>query len=299
LQLHWPEEAAEYSGSVRVESSDDLGAWRLIRNDVPVINLRTGGLRLVQNRLEFPSTKAKFWRVTWSPKTAPFELTGVSAYPTVDRPNPPKLTLISTGTHVGKQEGEIAFDFGAKLPVTQVNVALPEPNSAVKIELLSRDSATDAWHAVTEGEFFRVRGGSSEHRNAAIPIPINFDRYWLARRVQPTGPIGDVKLEAAWDVRILVFLAQGSGPFVLAYGNSSAGPASVSLDPLLKDVTVSPALAGSPHTLGGPDRLRPPAKTVPWKMAALWAALGLGVVLLAWMAYHLSREMGTSAAERE
>jgi len=41
--------------------------------------------------------------------------------------------------------------------------------------------------------------------------------------------------------------------------------------------------------LGGADRLRPPPRTLPWRMTVLWLALGLGVVLLAWMAYPSQR----------
>jgi hypothetical protein len=293
LQLQWPPGAPEYSGNIRVEASDDLGSWRLVKSDVPVVNLRTGGLELVQNLLEFPSTKAKFWRLTWLGKTAPFELTGVIACATLDRPIAPRSTLTVSGSHINKQDSELTFDLGAKLPVTQVNMALPESNSVLKIELLSRARASDAWHSITQGEFYRVSAGPSDHRNEPIRVPTNFDRFWLARQLQPGGPIGSVKLEATWDAVDLVFLAQGPGPFLLAYGNASASQSAVALDPLLKGVGVIPARAGAPHELGGTDRLRPPPKTVPWKMAALWTALGLGVLLLAWMAYRLSRELGT------
>ena len=91
----------------------------------------------------------------------------------------------------------------------------------------------------------------------------------------------------------LVFLAQSSGPFLLGYGNASADSSSVALDPLVKGVTVVQAQTGPSHMLGGADRLRPPPRTVPWRMTVLWLALGLGVVLLAWMAYRLSKELGS------
>jgi hypothetical protein len=110
--------------------------------------------------------------------------------------------------------------------------------------------------------------------------------------MQPAGRIGDVKLQATWDAMDLVFLAQGSGPFVLAYGNASAPSSGVALDPLIKGVTVVAARTGPSYVLGGADRLRPPPATVPWRMAALWSALGLGVLVLAWMAYRLSKELG-------
>ncbi len=292
LELHWAEGAPEFSGSLRIESSDDLGSWRVVKSDAPVIHLLTGGSELIQSRLEFPSTKAKFWRLTWVGKTAPFELTSVTAERTLDQPLAPQSAVTVTASVGTRRETELSFDLGAKLPVTQVNLALPESNSVRKIELLSRARAPDAWRRVAQAEFYRVSTGSSEHANEPIRIPINTDRFWLARQIRPTGSIPDLKLQVAWDALDVVFLAQGAGPFVLAYGNASVDPASVTLDPLVKGVTVIQAQTGPSYVLGGADRLRPPPRTLPWRMAILWVALGLGVVLLAWMAYGLSRELG-------
>jgi hypothetical protein len=159
------------------------------------------------------------------------------------------------------------------------------------MEIFSRARTTDPWRPVAQGEFYRVRSGTSDQINEPIRIPTNSDRFWLIRQIQPTGAIGDVKLQAAWDAVNIVFLAQGAGPFVLAYGNTLANPSSVALAPLIKGVTVVAADTGPPYVLGGSERLRPPPPTVPWRMAALWTVLGLGVLLLAWMAYRLSREL--------
>jgi len=41
--------------------------------------------------------------------------------------------------------------------------------------------------------------------------------------------------------------------------------------------------------LGGPDRLREPPDVKRWM---LWASLALGALVLGWMAWRLSREMG-------
>jgi hypothetical protein len=299
LQLHWPDGATEFSGNIRVESSDDLGTWHIVKSEAPVIHLLTGGSELVQSLLEFHSTKARFWRLTWVGKTAPFELTSVTAQPTLDEPIAPQSMVTITGSRISNRESEVSFDLGAKLPVTQLNLVLPESNSVLKVELLSRARPTDAWRLVTQGEFYRVTTGSSDHNNEPIRVSTDSDRFWLARQTQPTGPIGDVKLQATWDAMDLVFLAQGSGPFLLAYGNASADSSSVALDPLIKGVTVVQAQTGESHVLGGADRLRPPPKTVPWRMAVLWLALGLGVVLLAWMVYRLSRELGSGTPEKD
>jgi hypothetical protein len=291
LQLHWAEGAPEFSGSLRIDSSDDLGSWHLLKSDAPIIHLMTGGSELIQSRLEFPSAKARFWRLTWVGKTAPFELTSVTAEATLNQPLAPQSTVTVTpnlGTH---RESELSFDLGASLPVTQVNLVLPESNSVRKIELLSRARAADTWRQVAQAEFYRVSTGSSEHANEPIRIPTDTDRYWLARQTQPTAPISSLELQVTWDAMDVVFLAQGTGPFLLAYGNASVDSASVSLDPLLKGITVIQAQTGPSYVLGGADRLRPPPRTVPWRMTVLWLALGFGVVLLAWMAYRLLREL--------
>jgi hypothetical protein len=298
LQLHWPDGAPEFSGNIRIESSDDLGSWHIVKSEAPVIQLLTGGSELVQSLLEFPSTKARFWRLTWVGKTSPFELTSVTAQPTLDEPSTPQSIVTASGTRVGNKESELGFDFGAKLPVTQLNLVLPQSNSVLNVELLSRAHTTDSWRLVTQGEFYRVSTGSSDHNNEPIRIPTDSDRFWLARQIQPTGPIGNVKLQATWDAMDLVFLARGSGPFLLAYGNASADSSSVALDPLIKGVTVVQAQTGPSHVLGGADRLRPAPRTVPWRMTILWLALGLGVVLLAWMVYRLSRELGSGGTEK-
>jgi hypothetical protein len=296
LKLHWPDGEPEFSGAIRVESSDDLGSWHLVRSDAPVVNLRTGDAELVQDRLELPPTKAKFWRLAWVGRSAPFELASVTADLTSDRQDSEHATLIVAGNPVNDQSPEYSFDLGARLPTTRINIELPESNSVGKIQLFSRARATDAWRPITHGEFYRVQSTSSERRNEGISIPRNPDRYWLARLDPSTGPIGKgaPKLEVTWNAEDVAFLARGGGPYLLAYGNSSAVSGNASLSSLLSGVAVLRARLEAPRPLGGSARLLPPPRAFPWKLAILWVVLGLAVALLAWMAYRLSRELKKS-----
>jgi hypothetical protein len=107
---------------------------------------------------------------------------------------------------------------------------------------------------------------------------------------------GAPKLEATWNAVDVVFLARGNGSFVLAYGNGSAGPANATLGSLLSGVSVLRAKPEAPQSLGGSARLLPGPRVFPWKLTILWIVLGVGVVLLAWMAYRLSRELGKTKA---
>ena len=55
-------------------------------------------------------------------------------------------------------------------------------------------------------------------------------------------------------------------------------------------------LPGQAGELGGPDRLREPPDVKRWM---LWASLVLGALVLGWMAWRLSREMGAAPAARD
>jgi hypothetical protein len=202
--------------------------------------------------------------------------------------------LVVAGSRVINQEGELTFDLGAKLPVTQINLLLLETNSVRRIEILSRARTTDPWRAVTQGEFYRVSTGPSEHTNDALHVATDTDRFWLVREIQPAVPVDNLRLQVTWDAIELLFLAKGSGPYLLAYGNASANSSTVTLDPFIKGVSVAAARTGQSYVLGGSDRLRLPPKTVPWRMTVLWLALGVGVLMLAWMAYRLSKELTPS-----
>jgi hypothetical protein len=300
LQLTWPDGAPDFSGSLQVESSDDLAVWRLVKSESPVVNLRAEGAQLVQSRVEFPSTKAKFWRVAWVGKAAPFELSSVTADTAVSPPQAERVSLTVAATSGDDKRREFSFDLGTRLPVMQINMELPELNSVTKLQILSRARSSDSWRQITEADFFRVQSGASERLNDPITIATNFDRHWLARVTSPDGGIHDVapKFQVAWNAQDLVFLARGTGPFVLAYGSGSALGGSSELGSLLRGVTVQKAELGIPRSAGGPARLQPAPRVVPWKMVILWSTLGFGILLLAWMAYRLSREVSSTPAPK-
>ena len=81
LRLEWPPDAADFAGRVRVEASDSLNDWRVVNSAAPIANLHSDTQRLVEQRVEFAPTKAKFWRLSWSGAAAPFVLTSVLGEP--------------------------------------------------------------------------------------------------------------------------------------------------------------------------------------------------------------------------
>jgi len=293
LQFAWPDDAADFTGRLQIEASDDFAVWRTLAAAAPIANLHAGGRQLVNNRVEVPATRAKYWRLSWTARSAPFELTSVVAEPADSRIEAERSTLEVAGSASGAARGEYQFDLGARLPIERINLGLPELNTVIAVELLSRAQPRDAWRRVASRPFYRVNTADGELRNAPIDVAADSDRYWLARAAgltaAPAAP--PLRLQVAWTPSDIVFLARGSGPFMLAYGSASAPAAETDLSAMPAAVTVLRATLGARRQLGGQARLATPAE-IPWRRVLLWAVLASSVCLLAWMAYRVTREMG-------
>ena len=293
LQLDWPEDAAEFAGRLRVEASDELAGWRVLADAAPVANLHADGARLVERRVEFPATQAKFWRLSWAGAVPSFAITAVQVEPAAGRVELPRDEIASAGKPIADHPGELEFDLGAGYPVDRLNFELPERNSIVDIDVHSRDDPSLAWQPVIRHGFYRLETRNGEMRSGPVSIAPNSSRYWRIKLGQQGAGLGSVapRLQAGWIPDEIVFVARGEGPFQLAYGSAVALPSAGGLGGIPQDIAVVRATAGAQRLLGGEARLQAPPPPLPWKSWILWAVLGLGVALLAWMAYRLSKQL--------
>jgi len=297
ISVQWPSDALDFAGKLKIEAGETLGVWHTVIDGAPIANLHANGQQLIERRVELPGVRAKFWQLSWVGTAAPFEFTGASVEPALVAEQPARSRVAATGTAVAGQHGEIDFDLGVHAPVERINLELPTVNSVVSAEVLSRRDAQDSWHTVVRGGFYRLQADSQELRNGPIAVATNTSRYWRVRPLQPVNGIGPgiVRLEAQWRAHEVTFLARGGGPFQLAFGSSAATQAGAGFDALPEGIAVVSATLGAAQVLGGEARLQPPTAPFPWRIAVLWAVLGVGVLSLAGMAYRLSRNVGGRA----
>jgi len=293
LRMSWPAAASDYSGRVSVEVSDDLGSWRTIVAAAPIANLRANGQMLIENRIALAPTAAKYWRIKWLGAPPAFEISSVVAEPTESVAAPARATLEVGGKPDPANSNDYLFDLGAHAPVSRVNVLLPEVNTTAGVELSSRRMAKDPWRIVARAGFYRLKTADAEQQNAPLEVRVDNDRYWRARITDGAGPPrATLRLHVEWIPNEVTFLAQGQGPFLLAYGNATAIGAEADLSQIPATLQIAPAVVGPRQVLGGSTRLvgNPPA--FPRMRAVLWGVLLSAVILLAWMAYHLANEPG-------
>lgn len=295
FNLSWPADAPDFAGHLRIEASDDLGIWRTVVFSAPIANLHAGDARIIERRAELAPAKAKYWRLSWPDTPAPFELTSITAEPAQDRVDVTRETVTVGGKPIASKRGEFEFDLGAKLPVDRLTLELPEQNSIVEVEMLSRAAAQETWRHVTRTGFYRLKNAANaELTNGLVAIEPTADRYWLARVDMRGGGLGPSapKLRAGWLPHDIVFLARGAGPFTLAYG-SSAAQSVASLSGFPTTIAIANAALSDPRALGGAGRLEPVHQKLNlWsKTTVLWTVLVIGVAVLAFMAYRLAREL--------
>ena len=299
LELEWPADAADFAGRLKVEYSDSLDNWQLAVPGAPIANLHSAGQRLVEPRVETGSRQAKYWRLSWVGAAPPFVLTAVTAEPSKQNVDAKHLSLTAEGAPVAQAPGDFEFDLGASPPVDRVNLQLPETNTVVEVELLSRSRPTDTWRSIRRSGFYRLKSEAYELRNGPVSVPVDTDRYWLARVDRKGGGLGSgiPQLVAEWVPHQLVFVARGTAPFSIAYGSAAARSAAVSLAAIPRLFSIADASLAAPEALGGEARLLAPPTPYPWKSGLLWAILLIGAGLLARMAFRLFKDVGRNASQ--
>jgi hypothetical protein len=299
LELAFREPASGYTGTVRVEGSDDLARWSTLAAGAPVVALQFGGERLERKLVELGAARSKYLRLTWPAGQPPLELTAVQARPSGVAVEPARAWRTVEGTPVGDRPGEFGFDLEGRFPVDRLRVELPQDNTVIAAQMLSRADPQADWRPIASSVLYRLRQEPQPVASPALAIGANHDRYWLLRVDQKGGGVGRgvVRLEAGWLPQTLVFAARGDGPFQLAYGHARAQPSAYPIESLVPgfrtdaEVRAELATAGEQRTLAGAAALRPRRDYRTW---SLWGVLVLGVVLLAWMAWRLGKQVGAA-----
>jgi len=200
FDLKWPDDAAEFAGRLQVEAGEDRNTWRKVLDGAPIANLHVDGKKLIEQRVEFSPTQAKFWRLSWAGAAPSFALTAVRAEPAVGQGQIKRSKLAVNGKPMASRPGEFVFDLGASVPVDRINLQLPGHNSIVRVELQSRTSPADSWRPALEHGFYRLETRNGEMRNGPVAIAPTADRYWLAKLDEHSGELGNgvPRLQVEW-----------------------------------------------------------------------------------------------------
>ena len=303
IELQWSENLTNYVGSVTVEASDDLAHWRTLAQDAPITRMKFGDHLLDQRRVKFTATPLIYLRVSASAiqDNEPLlpELTRVLAIPADITTEVPRTWATVVALPVANKLGEYGFDIGAQVPIDRMHVELPQMNTLVQAELLARNNETEEWQSVAQTTAYRVTQSGRQFNSDDVQISRDGRRYWLMRIAQQGGGLGkdNPGLKVGWLADQVLFLARGRGPFQLVYGAEGVKSGEVPITSLMLGgdgnggIRAQSIALDAPVPLGGDARLARLPEPFPWKKWILWGVLGLGVLLMAWMASRLMGQM--------
>jgi hypothetical protein len=303
-QLKQPAQALEINAEdmqgalhhLTVEGSNDLKNWHTLADHAPWLDMHSDSGQLALKRIEFPPAYSKYLRLIWNDSPAFIKQVIVETA----AENTPKQYLKHVLNVAQRQAASSDYEFALPpaICLEQLRLILPQPDSIATVSLFSRRAEHDSWSPVSPATFYRINRDNTEIVSPAHALRGFRARYWRIHLDRYSSALpASLQLEIGWRPHQVVFLASGSGPYTLAFGNAKAKSASYPLSTLLPGYHAGDELRLPLATTGAFAGL--PAKEpsfagkfleLEWRPLILWVILIAGVTLLGWMAWNIRKE---------
>lgn len=298
IRFDWRSPDGVSEVKVRIEASDDLDQWQTVVPASTLLLAQQGDQELRRERIELPRREYEYLRVQRVDGGPPLIVNAVMGEQVAVAE---EIEPVWFGaTRVASDEAEVLrFDAEHLAPITYARMRLKQENSTVSVTLQSRPDDDSPWRNRWTGESYVIVSDTVRRESPPARFQPTSDRYWRVQILKDAQVYQDSLLELGYRPAKLRFLAQGPGPFTVAFGSRRAEIARPAVcDGLLSDVSaadrermVEPGYAGQILPLGGAEALKPLPKKTPVKVVVLWVVLVVGVALLVAMALSLLRRV--------
>ncbi|MBE4966863.1 DUF3999 domain-containing protein [Enterobacter cloacae complex sp. P24RS] len=304
LQLIWDAPQGSWQGTASVYYGEDLKNWSTLREEMPLLDVMSGQDRLKLDRIDTdlvlsPEANRYLLLVLNTGRSA-LTLTGVNAINAPAQAGSEHISLAGEGERVS--ESEAVWRWTHPQPLSAIGFML-NGDGVLPVEITWRSSDKDRWHTLKKEVIYQLGGKTSEPVSLPGELVEAVKINALNARLPQNLP-GVTGQRVRYD---LVFNAQGKGPYLLAWGNGAAKPASVEMDMLIPSgLRKTYDLAALPMAdtleavpLGGEARLTATSAAEQenrMKTLMVWGVLIAGVLLLAGMAWRVWREVKKDGA---
>ena len=298
MQFEWSSSDSASEVRVSIQASDDLDRWRTLVARTTLLQAQSTDGQLRRHRVAIPQARYEYLRVQRIDRGPPLQLDGVIAERVT-----PAVAIEPTwfGANVtGSDESAYEFDAARRAPIAYARLVPTAENTSIQIAIETRADSKENWRARWSGEVYSIQTETERRVSPAAEFAPTTDRFWRVRLTEE----GDLfhqppTLELAYRPTRLRFVAQGEGPYTLAFGSrrAEAAPARdcdgllTNLSAAELDANIEVGYPGTEETLGGEDAFRPLPKQTPIRQIVLWGVLVLGVGALVAMALSLLRRI--------
>ncbi len=304
-----------------LESSDDLRHWRVLKGDAQLVHLNHEGHQIVDARSTWHGDADRYLRLLWNdPLLAPaIRAVHLGVVETTSgRP-----VEIWSSPLLPEVAGNNVYDYllPGHLPLEKLSIDLPQINTLAPVDIqrllpartrrAHRHRGEAHWETLSRSVVYRLQSPLGEIRSPDIALfraPEARLRLVTDARAGGMGS-GSPVLRVGFVPHVLVFLARGEGPYVLAWGAdavaSGALPAAMLLPGYegVHKLTASAATlvvaAKLPATTARAEKKEPVEAAQVSSKWMLWGVMLLGLLVLGGMARALLGQLrqGTGSGE--
>jgi hypothetical protein len=302
-----PEGVANYQAQVELEVSDDLRIWETLGYASLGWLANSNRDTLTNNRMEFGARAFRYARLTWH-QGKPLQFSSIVAESPVSTETAAALDSISLKPHAGKFGHDLVYDAAVALPVRRLGLHFGAQNVVMPallgqyVELPSAQGAsTTRWEFVPRmrATFFQITQDGKQRSSGDFTLDEVHASGWVIRPERALQ--GAPELRLSWTPATLVFMGSGAPPYSLYVGRDKAKSMRRDVDQVapgftgaelqaLEQALAGPVKAGAAQAAATSDA-QAAGSAAQGRVAALWAALLLGVGVLAFMAWKLVGQM--------
>ncbi|MDR2095564.1 MAG: DUF3999 domain-containing protein [Treponema sp.] len=277
--------AGEFFNTLAViHYSTDLVNWTLFTRKQTLSYY--GGSGASRDSLELPLDAFRYLLLSFSLPTP--ELLSAEARFKAQPRNTPGRDLRVVGERSADKK-KVAYTIRGYFPLICADWLLPQPDS-IQVTVKNRFKLNEDWNYAGSLTIFQYLGGGSVRKNSPLetssPAP-----YWEieAAGSQSFASVPDMLVN--YEIREIVFLARGPGPWKAAYGNSLCPPDST-LDIAGLSVFESAGLTGEETYEPGSRKSRGSKRD--YGEFALWSILIIAALLLSFLAFTIAKNIHSS-----
>ncbi|MED5594667.1 DUF3999 family protein [Janthinobacterium sp. P210006] len=325
LRFTAPARTDNYSAQVLLEVSDDLKQWDAIGTTTLNWLSNNDTQTLANDSIAFAPRAFRYARLSWQ-AGEPRAFAAIAAQAVSETEvAAPRAAIVLQGVP-GQQDHEWRYPAPIAIPAdsialqfTQSNVVLPvtlgvyRQNSYVPRHRLHLRQQTQPvkgpyFDALLSTTFYRIGLDGKERISGDLAMPVTQTALWVMQTPteHPLSAGNAPALRLGWTPATMVLLASGKPPYQLAFGKSDAAAVAQPLSQVAPGFQADELLAlktasTGPLQANGSKAPAPVASqgAAPWRLAALWGALLLGVGVLGFFAWRLLTQMKQEQTDPE
>jgi len=302
IKLNWQQLPENWQTSASVFYSNNLKNWLPGVEKAPLMDLVSGNQRLLLDNINLDSeNNGRRFRylllVLDGAQNSPL-IKLESAEGSMDERYVEQHTISYSPTGKALSGNEAEYSWPVPQLLTSITIRPAQNNTILPLEIEYRSRADAPWQPLTQQVVYSVDGRTAD------PISVNGLQVQSLRLKGINQQWGNAMpiVNAERRGQTLFFNAQGSSPFLLAWGNKAAGPQAIAINSLIpSSLRTSIATDSLPYAtfgekieLGGEARLTAVSaveKASLWKKSLLWVALIIGAGALVLLTFKIWKDV--------